>query len=149
MLLSIRSYLEDKMNLRVAVLSVLAKYEGKPVVSHAITQSVAESSESKSENEWNIKEWKSWGWSDEKITREIIGEIQHKVLCTLRGLRKVKYVLRIPIKRGAELKKQIKSTGLVFMDPKQLTTCSVSYKITEAGMKKLQKGEERKKRIRK
>jgi len=123
------------MNLTMTILTILNKYKGKPVVSHAITRAVAESPEILFLNEVTRAQREEWGWTEEQIREELEKGLQTQVILSLGKLKRNGFADRIRIERGAKLKEQIKKTGLVFVNPKWLTLCTVAYKTTEAGSK--------------
>lgn len=122
------------MNLTMTILAILHKHKGKPVVSHTITREVAESPEINFLNEATRLQRKEWGWDDEQIREELEKDLQTRVTLSLGKLKRNGLAEMVRIERGAKLKEQIKK-GIVFADPKHLTLCTVSYKITEMGMK--------------
>lgn len=123
------------MDLTGTILEMLKKHEGKPVVSHTITRAIAQSPEMCATHRSAIALRESWGWSKEEIYKELQLEVQIPVAYAIGKLKRNGLAFGVRIERGEKLKEQIKKKRIVFSNPRDLTLCTMAYRITNAGIK--------------
>jgi hypothetical protein len=124
----------EKVNLSKLILQVLLKYDGRPVVSQAVTRAVSLSEEAIL---WNAETKKDrmeiMGWTEELVQEEFVKFLNPRVLSVLGFLARENLTKSIRVERGSKVKIQIKKTGLVFDSDAQLRKCTIAYTITDTG----------------